>query len=97
MTRVLLSKRGRLYRQEASALIKKQYRLYKVIDYKVRVILYLYPPTLRKYDIDNFNKAILDVLTYANVWLDDELVYELHSFKRDKHNGGSVVVSIEKL
>lgn len=95
--RTLLSKRGRQYRDDAIILIKKQVPVHDVIDYKVKMTIAFYPPTLRKYDVDNFSKAILDALTHANIWVDDELVYDLRTVKKEKHNGGAAVVSIERL
>ena len=95
--RTLLSARGRQFRANAVIAIKQQFPLHTKIDYQVKVTIQLYPPTLRKYDIDNFNKGILDSLTHAGFWEDDELVYELHCHKRIKRKGGAAIVDIERL
>ena len=97
ITRVLISKRGREYRTEALLAIRQQYPVHEVIDYKVKVKLLLFPRTNRKYDVDNFNKAPLDALTHAKIWTDDELVYDMHCIKREKHAEGAVIVSIDPL
>lgn len=92
-----LSARAKQFRIAALVLIKKQYPTHQIIDYPVQVTIYLHPPTLRRYDVDNFNKGILDVLTHANIWTDDELVYDLRIIKAGKQKGGNVIVKIEKL
>lgn len=97
IVRAVLSKEVRAYRIEAMVAIKKQYRLHKMIEYPVIVHQWMIPPTARRYDIDNFTKAIFDALTHNKVWLDDHLVHEHHVYKRPKQPGGAIVVSIEKL
>ncbi len=92
-----LSKRAKEFRKAALITIKQQYPIHTIIDYPVRVFIQLHPATLRKYDVDNFNKGILDVLTHANIWTDDELVHDLRIVKAEKQKGGNVVVKIEKL
>lgn len=92
-----LTKRAKQFRIDALALIKKQYPIHTIIDFPVKVFIQLHPPTLRKYDVDNFNKGILDALTHANIWVDDELVYDLRIVKREKVKAGAVIVKIEKL
>lgn len=92
-----LTKRAKAFRAEALYSIKQQYPIHQIIDYQVKVTIYLFPPTLRKYDVDNFNKGILDALTHANIWVDDELVYDLRIIKRHKYKGGQVIVDIQKL
>lgn len=92
-----LSKRARLFRNEALICIKQQYPIHTIIDYPVKVSIQLHPPTLRKYDVDNFNKGVLDVLTHANIWTDDALVHDLRIVKKEKYKGGAVIVYIEKL
>ena len=92
-----LSKRARQFRTDALISIKQQYPVHQLIDYPVRVTIQLHPPTLRAYDVDNFNKGILDVLTHANIWVDDVLVHDLRIVKAEKQKGGNAIVKIEKL
>lgn len=92
-----LSKRAKAFRKAALITIKQQYPIHTIIDHPVKVFIQLHPPTLRKYDVDNFNKGILDALTHANIWVDDELVHDLRIVKAEKQKGGNVIVKIEKL
>ena len=56
----------------------------------------LNPPTLRRYDIDNFNKALFDSLSHGKFWLDDEQVVSLKIKKGEKIRGGNVKLIITR-
>lgn len=45
-------------------------------------------------DLDNFNKGILDLLTHAGVWDDDDQIVDLRVIRRGSVKGGAAVVSI---
>lgn len=92
-----LTKRAKEFRIAAFITVKQQYPIHRVIDYPVKVLIHLHPPSLRKYDVDNFNKGILDALTHSNIWVDDELVCDLRIVKRPKQKGGAVIVDIQPL
>lgn len=55
------------------------------------VDLEFFPPTGRRADIDNVAPLVLDALTHAGVWLDDEWVERL-TLKRNKASGVVPVV-----
>jgi crossover junction endodeoxyribonuclease RusA len=57
----------------------------------------LNPPTLRKYDVDNFNKALFDALSHGQFWLDDEQVDKLIVTKGVKIKGGNIQVKVSLL
>ncbi len=60
---------------------------------RVSVYIELCPPTAGKYDLDNFPKVLLDSLTHAKLWSDDECVDKL-TIERgeiDRPNGHCVV------
>lgn len=95
--RQIISKRGREYRLEVLRLCKILGIEDELIDSKVSVSLILNPPTLRRYDVDNFNKALFDGLTNAGFWVDDEQVQKLTVSKGEKTKGGNVIVKIKVL
>ncbi len=70
--RVVISKKGRIYREKIVALIS-QLGL-KPMEGKLFANIEYYPPDKRVRDIDNFQKALLDSLTHAGVWIDDRQV-----------------------
>lgn len=94
--RKITSKRGRQYRDEAVAAIRSQY---KGATQHGRLSLYvtLYPPCRRKRDIDNYSKGILDAITAANVWADDELVDDIRVVRGPVTKGGACLVRIENI
>ena len=54
----------------------------------------LNPPTLRRYDIDNFCKSLFDALTLAKFWDDDEQITSLSIKKGTKTKGGSIIIKV---
>jgi len=66
----------------------------KLHEGEVAVSMVLNPPTLRKYDIDNFTKAVFDGLTHAGFWIDDEQVTSLIIQKGEKTKDGNVMMKI---
>ena len=85
--RLILSKRGREYRKQAIEQLK-ELNLYKeLLDGQLSVSLVLNPPTLRRYDVDNFTKALFDSLSHGGFWVDDEQVVSLSIKKRRKNEG----------
>lgn len=95
---VLLSKRGRQYRQAAVAAIANQTFGIAPTQARLAVLMDVYPPDRRKRDISNIPKAIEDAITVAaSVWCDDEQVDDLHIIRRERWRGGKVVVHIRKI
>jgi len=73
---MMISKKGREYRERVKQCIAL-YGLNKTpIDYKMLVRVELHQPDLRTRDSDNFSKAMYDALTKAGFWRDDSLVIE---------------------
>ncbi|HDG1688284.1 TPA: RusA family crossover junction endodeoxyribonuclease [Kluyvera cryocrescens] len=73
--RHLISQKGREFQSAACAAIIEQLRkLPKPPSEHAAVEITLYPPDQRGRDIDNYNKALFDVLTHAGVWEDDSQV-----------------------
>jgi len=82
----ILSERGRNYRVSVAESVLSQGS--PSICGPVRISERFFPPTKRKYDIDNFRKAYRDGLTKAGVIEDDHLIHEDHGKKcpKDKDN-----------
>ena len=67
---------------------------------RVKVVIQAHAPDKRRRDLDNVQKALLDSLTYAGVWGDDDQVDDLRIFwargtDGKKLIGGMVKVKIE--
>ena len=98
VVRTLLSRKARIYRTKCMYSIVEQCGQVKAtINQPVAVNLHLHSPTRRKFDVDNYLKAILDALTHARIWDDDSLVDELHIFRGKVKKDGCVVVDIAKM
>ncbi len=68
----LISAAGRKFQSAACAAIVEQLRrLPKPTSAPASVEIVLFPPDNRIRDLDNYNKALFDVLTHAGVWEDD--------------------------
>lgn len=98
--RNILSKRGRQYRQDAMVAIGKSMAVATAMNPlsgRLEVSLDLHPPDARRRDADNYSKGVLDALTHAGVWQDDEQIDRLHILKcpRDKDDPRAVVTITE--
>lgn len=74
--RMLISKEGRAYREAVIA----QCSDYK-LDGRLRVEIEATMPDRRRRDIDNLPKAVLDALTHAQVWNDDNQIDDLRIYR----------------
>lgn len=92
-----LSKKGREFRSSAVLALKcSKYMPKAPVEGRLSVTIYLHCPTKRKYDIDNFAKAILDSLTYAGVWEDDEQVDRLLINRGVVKKGGQASIIVAR-
>ena len=92
--RVLLSKKGREYKQAVWAACLEQ----KVPKFGGRMLAFkmvIFPKDRRKIDIDNRIKAVLDALQAAGIMEDDWQVSELHVKREDSQPPGKVIITIE--
>lgn len=92
--RVLISRRGRSFREQVVMSLRCHFDSFTPLDQRLRVHLTLHPPDKRKRDLDNFTKALLDALTHAGVWNDDEQIDELTITRGHVMRGGRVYVKI---
>ena len=93
--RQIISKKGREYRLLCLLRLSELKLSSRHIDNRLHVTITLNPPTLRKYDIDNWCKAPFDALTHAEFWKDDEQVDRLTLIKGEKVKGGNIQVKVE--
>jgi len=96
-SRFILSKRGRQYRKDAISAIEELGLSGLGISDRLSVTITLNPPTLARRDVDNYPKAILDSLSHAGFWLDDEQIDRLLIMRGEKVKGGNVEISINIL
>ena len=74
---VFISKRGRTFRDAVNSALDEQMCFGLKLDMRLSVDIILYPPDRRTRDLDNYMKALLDALTKAGFWIDDEQIDEL--------------------
>lgn len=95
--RTLLSRKGREYRRAVMAQVAGENAAIGLAD-RLSVVVTLYPPDKRKRDIDNHGgKALLDAITHAGVWLDDEQIDHLTIIRGEKTQGGACRVEIKEV
>lgn len=92
--RLVISKKGVAYTEEIKQLTQG---MPSFNTDRVSITILLYPPDLRRRDIDNIEKAIFDSLTKAGVWEDDSQVDEMHVFRMEKIKGGKCLIKIIKI
>ena len=92
--RLITTKKGRDYHKAVIDHMESINLAGESIEGRVHVSMVLHPPTLRKYDIDNYCKAVFDGLSNANFWVDDEQVESLNIKKGEKVKGGRIDLKI---
>jgi crossover junction endodeoxyribonuclease RusA len=87
--RHLISEKGREYRLAVQRLVGQRAPL----SGRLAVSIEAYMPDRRRRDLDNLLKGLLDALTHAGVWVDDNQVDDLRIY-RAPIIGGMVKVHI---
>lgn len=95
--RVLISEKGRRYRTQVIYLVRQAHPGLRPVTGRLCVFLYGHPPDQRKRDVDGFAKALLDALTHAGVWQDDEQIDHLAITRMPVIDGGQVVVRVAEV
>ena len=93
--RKILSKRGRLFKQEAIGWLLEQ-NAPKGREGVYSVMIYVRPPDNRKRDIDNLLKPLLDSLVEYGVIPDDSMIFDLRIQKFDPIKGGKVEMTVSR-
>lgn len=91
----LISERGRDYRRAVAETLLAA-RVASLGATRVRVEIEARMPDKRRRDLDNVPKAVLDALTHAGLWWDDEQIDDLRIW-RSPRGGGELVLTIEDL
>jgi Holliday junction resolvase RusA-like endonuclease len=90
--RTLISREGRRFRERVVALLAAR-RLEPLLG-PLAVEVDVYPPDLRRRDLDNTQKALLDALQHGGAYADDSQVVKLVLTKCPPVAGGKAVVRI---
>ena len=48
---------------------------------RLAITVHAYPPDRRVRDLDDYHKALLDAITESGLWLDDNQVDQLHTYR----------------
>jgi len=91
--RVLISKRGRQYREDVGTvvLLAGSPRLKGIVE----VSILAYYPDRRRRDLDNLLKGPLDALKAAGVYEDDSLIHRLEIARMRVQKPGKLIIAIE--
>lgn len=77
---------------EASRILRSQNTPAKPIDYPIAMELAVGRPDKRKRDIDNVNKAVLDLLEAIEVVENDHYIHDLRSYWSEEVSGVQVMI-----
>jgi crossover junction endodeoxyribonuclease RusA len=95
--KMLLSKKGRQYKDNVYAAVLDQQGLFKPLLGPLKITVILIPPDKRKRDLDNFaGKALYDALAHSNVFMDDSQIKESHNYMLEPGGEGMCSVVIEE-
>ena len=93
--RMLISKRGRTYRQHVRDAVLEQIGLMPPMAGNLAVRILIHPPDNRRRDLDNVaGKALLDSLTHAGAWGDDSQVKRIEAEMGEPIPGGQCLVEV---
>jgi crossover junction endodeoxyribonuclease RusA len=92
--RVLLSARGRKYKDDVSIVLMAA--RVKAIPGRIRLDIDLHPPDRQKRDCDNSLKALVDSLK-GHLFVDDSQVDEIHVYRREVRRPGVAVVTVSRI
>jgi crossover junction endodeoxyribonuclease RusA len=98
--RMVISREGREYRDEVCALLSSAGggSIRKPpSNGRIALKMDAFPPDRRRRDLDNLQKPLLDALQHAGVYEDDSQVDLLLSCRRERREGGQIVVTVSDL
>ena len=93
--RMLISRRGRMYRQAVCA-IARQFEI-KPFGCELKITIDAYPPDRRRRDGDNLLKAIFDSLQHGGIYKDDSQIKDFEFYTRElQRPNGNIIVRLSK-
>lgn len=92
--RVYISAKGKAFRKRVGAELDWTKGTFSPND-RLRVRLELFPPDNRRRDVDNIQKPVLDSLEHAGLFANDSQIDDLHTIRREKRDGGQVLITVE--
>lgn len=95
--RVLLSEKGRDYRQRVAKTIFEQRVPVRTLEGKLSVWIHAMPPDRRARDLDNLPKGVLDSLKHAGVIRDDCDIDDLRISRFAIRPGGELQIQISEI
>lgn len=93
--RILISKKGRAYREKVCSILANIG--HEILVGPLKVHLELYPPDNRKRDVDNYQKCLLDAMEKGKLYVNDNQITVLETRKCEPVKGGGVIVRIWNL
>lgn len=90
-----IKEKGRAYRNTVVNSLS-EYNL-QTLSSSLSVEISVFPPDLRKRDLDNILKCLLDSLTHSGVYVDDSLIDILIVKRMHKVKDGLCIVTITEL
>jgi crossover junction endodeoxyribonuclease RusA len=90
---VFISNKGRKFRDLTAEAVLEQLPDVYITD-KCLIEVVLFPPDKRIRDLGNYDKALLDALTKAGLWEDDNLVDQQFFYRGERVAGGVTFLRI---
>jgi crossover junction endodeoxyribonuclease RusA len=90
---MFISKKGKTYRQAVAEAIEEQMAGVHITD-RIFIECVLFPPDRRKRDLGNYDKAMMDAITHAGFWEDDELIDQQMFYRGEVCKPGQVFVRV---
>ena len=92
--RMVMSAKGRQFLEDGLRHIAPLIKDHPTWTDRLGVNVMLFPPDRRKRDLDNYLKAVLDLMTKAKVWEDDSQIDILQVSREARIQKGRVTIEI---